>query len=114
MTSIHRRAMLGVMLGGAAAATMGIAVLTPGPAESAPLTMAAGRAVETENPVEKAVWVRRRVRVCSWHRDIECAAGAVCAAGTAGEGRPVADAWTSATSFEKLGSSPRRVFDWWR
>jgi hypothetical protein len=58
MTAIHRRAMLGVMLGGAAAATMGIAVLMPGPAESAPLTIAAGRAVETENPVEKAVWVR--------------------------------------------------------
>ncbi len=66
MTPIHRRAMLGVMLGGAAAATMGIAVLTPGPAKSAPLTIAAGRAVETENPVEKTVWVRRRV--CWWHR----------------------------------------------
>jgi hypothetical protein len=67
MPAIHRRAMLGVMLGGAAAATMGIAVLMPGPAESAPLTMAAGRAVETENSVEKVIWVRRRVRVCWWH-----------------------------------------------
>jgi hypothetical protein len=66
MTAIHRRAMLGVILGGAATATMGLAVLMPGPAESAPLRMAPGRAVETENPVEKAIWVRRRVRVCWW------------------------------------------------
>lgn len=68
MPAIHRRAMLGFMLGGAAAATMGIAVLMPSPAESAPLTVAAGRAVETEYPVEKARWVRRRVRKCWWHR----------------------------------------------
>jgi hypothetical protein len=78
MTAIHRRAMLRVILGGAAAATTGIAVLMPGPAESAPLTMAAGRAVETENPVEKAVWVRGvasgcaggtgDVGVCRWRR----------------------------------------------
>ena len=80
MTEIHRRAMLGLMLGGGAAATMGLTALMPDPAESAPLTMAAGRPLETENPFEKAVWVYRghrrvwvrrrrvrvRVRVCRW------------------------------------------------
>ncbi|MGH6863197.1 MAG: hypothetical protein ACRECN_02815, partial [Methylocella sp.] len=30
---------------------------------------------------------------------VECAAGAVCAAGTTGKGRPVADAWASATQI---------------
>ena len=53
MAEIHRRAMLGLMLGGAAAATMGLAASMPGPAESAPLTMAAGRPVETEIPLRK-------------------------------------------------------------
>jgi hypothetical protein len=73
MTAIHRRAMLRAMLGGGAVLTLGLATLIPDPAESAPLTMAAGRPVETESPFEKAVWVRRRrrrvrVRVCWWRR----------------------------------------------
>jgi hypothetical protein len=69
MADVHRRAMLGIMMGGAAVATMGLVALMSGPAESAPITVAAGRPVGTENPVEKAVWVRRRrrrVRVCWW------------------------------------------------
>jgi hypothetical protein len=77
MTAIHRRAMLGVILGGAATATMGLAALMPGPAESAPLTMSKSLPAPTENPVEEAVvvvrhrrhWVGHRRRwVCWWHR----------------------------------------------
>ncbi len=37
MTAIHRREMLGIMLGGAAVATVGLAMMSV-PAESAPLT----------------------------------------------------------------------------
>jgi hypothetical protein len=67
MTMIDRRAMFGVMVGGAAAAAIGL-TLMPGPAESAPLAMPSARAAETENPVEKAVVRVRRRRKCWWHR----------------------------------------------
>jgi hypothetical protein len=75
MTAIHRREMLGVILGGAVVATAGLALM-PVPAESAPLTapltMSKSRPATTDNLVEEAVVVvrrrRRRVRVCRWHR----------------------------------------------
>jgi hypothetical protein len=71
MTAIHRCEMLGVMLGGAVAATAGVASMAV-PAESAPLTMSKSRPATTDNLVEEAVVVvrrrRRRVRVCRWHR----------------------------------------------
>ena len=74
MTAIHRREMLGVMLGGAVVATAGLALM-PVPAESAPLTMSKSLPATTENFVEEAVvvvrrrrWVHRRRRVCWWHR----------------------------------------------
>ncbi len=62
MTTIDRRGMLSFLLGGAAAATAGLALLT-GPAESAPLIVPKVPASEPEYPVDKVVWVRRR-RVC--------------------------------------------------
>jgi hypothetical protein len=72
MTTIHRRAMLRAMLGGGAVLTLGLAALVPDPAESAPLTLGAGRPMTTENFVDKAVVVvrrrRHRRRVCWWHR----------------------------------------------
>ena len=80
MPDIHRRAMLGVILGGAVAAAVGSA-LAPDCAEAAPLMMNKDLAPGAENPeaenlVEKAVVVvhtrpvvrRRRRRVCWWHR----------------------------------------------
>jgi hypothetical protein len=77
MTAIHRREMLGVMLGGAVVATAGLALMAV-PAESAPLTMSKGRPATTDNLVEETVYVvrrrrrwwrrRHRVRVCWWHR----------------------------------------------
>jgi hypothetical protein len=74
MTAIHRREMLGVMLGGAVVATAGLALM-PVPAESAPLTISKSLPATTENFVEEAVvvvrrrrWVHRRRRVCWWHR----------------------------------------------
>lgn len=74
MTAIHRREMLGVMLGGTVVATAGLALM-PVPAESAPLTMSKSLPATTENFVEEAVvvvrrrrWVHRRRRVCWWHR----------------------------------------------
>jgi hypothetical protein len=48
MTAIHRREMLGVMLGGAVAATAGVASMAV-PAESAPLTMSKSRPATTDN-----------------------------------------------------------------
>lgn len=66
MTAIHRREMLGVMLGGAVVATAGLALM-PVPAESAPLTMSKSRPVTTDNFVEEAVVVVRRRRRW-WHR----------------------------------------------
>ena len=77
MTIIHRREMLKVLLGGAAAATAGLALL-PVPVESAPLTISKSVPATTDNFVEEAVvvvhrnhrhWGRRRhrrVRVCHW------------------------------------------------
>jgi hypothetical protein len=71
MIAIHRREMLGVMLGGAVVATAGLALMAV-PAESVPLTMSKSRPATTDNLVEEAVVVvrrrRRRVRVCRWHR----------------------------------------------
>jgi hypothetical protein len=78
MPDIHRRAMLGVILGGAVAAAVGSA-LAPDRAEAAPLMMNKDLApgaenLEAESLVEKAVVVvhtrpvRRRRRVCWWHR----------------------------------------------
>jgi hypothetical protein len=76
MTAIHRREMLGVLLGGAVVATVG-STLMPGPAGSAPLTMSKSLPGTTENLVEEAAVVvrrrrrwgrRRRVRVCWWRR----------------------------------------------
>jgi len=69
MTAIYRREMLGIMLGGAAAAAAGLALMSD-PADSAPLPMSKGRSVAPENPVEEAVVVvrRRRRKVCWWHR----------------------------------------------
>jgi hypothetical protein len=62
---IDRRGMLGLLLGGAAAGTVGLTLL-PETAESAPFTMSAVPAALPENPIEEAAWVRRRV--CWWHR----------------------------------------------
>jgi hypothetical protein len=78
MTAIDRRAMLGTLLGAAAAAALGL-TLTPGPAESAPLTLDKGLTAPASNLVEEAVVVvhhrhrgpvvrRRRRHVCWWHR----------------------------------------------
>lgn len=68
MTTIDRRGMLSFLLGGAAAATTGFALI-PGPAESAPFIVPKGPASETEYPLDEVVWVRRRRRrVCWWHR----------------------------------------------
>lgn len=69
MTVIHRREMLGVILGGAVVATAGLAML-PGAAESAPLTTYKNLPATTENFVDEAVVVvrRRRRRVCWWRR----------------------------------------------
>jgi hypothetical protein len=68
MTTIDRRGMLTFLLGGAAVATSGLALM-PGPAESALLIVPQGLGSEPEYPVDNAVWVRRRRhRVCWWHR----------------------------------------------
>jgi hypothetical protein len=72
MTAIHRREMLGIMLGGAAVATAGLAMMSV-PAESAPLTMSKSLLAPAENLVEEAVVVVRRRRwgrrrVCWWRR----------------------------------------------
>ena len=64
MTAIDRRGMLAFLLGGAAAATAGLALDQP---ESAPFVVGKGLALEPEYPVDKVIWVRRR-RVCWWHR----------------------------------------------
>ena len=75
MPEFHRRAMLGVLWGGAAAAAG--AALTLGRANSAPLVVNQAlrdmENLESESLVEKAVVVvhtrpRRRRRVCWWHR----------------------------------------------
>jgi hypothetical protein len=57
MTAIHRREMLGVMLGGAVVATAGLALMAV-PAESAPLTMSKGRPRQTTS-------LRRRYTLCA-------------------------------------------------
>jgi hypothetical protein len=75
MRAIDRRAVLGTLLGAVAVAAFGLA-LTPGSAESAPLTMDKGLIVPAGNLVEDAVVVvrrrgwhgHRRRRVCWWHR----------------------------------------------
>jgi hypothetical protein len=70
MSDVDRRAMLGIALGGAVSATLGIALIS-GPAESAPLMMSKGLDATTENLVEKAVVVvvpRRRGRRRCWWR----------------------------------------------
>jgi hypothetical protein len=69
MTAIHRREMLGIMLGGAAVATVGLAMMSV-PAKSAPLTVSKTLSATTDNHVEEAVVVvrRRRRRVCWWRR----------------------------------------------
>jgi hypothetical protein len=67
MTAIHRREMLGIMLGGTAVAVAGLALIAS-PAESTPLMMS--HPAYPESPVEEAVVVvrRRRRRVCWWRR----------------------------------------------
>lgn len=65
MTAIDRRGMIALVLGGAAAATMGL-TLIPDAAEAAPLERGLVPDGVPENFVEEAVWVRRRV--CWWHR----------------------------------------------
>jgi hypothetical protein len=75
MTAFDRREVLRVMLGGAAVAAAGLALM-PVPAESAPLAMSKSLPAAMENPVEEAVVVvrrrgwgrRRRRRVCWWRR----------------------------------------------
>ena len=68
MTAIHRREMLGIMLGGAAVATVGLAMMSV-PAESVPLTVSKTLSAATDNHVDEAVVVvRRRRRVCWWRR----------------------------------------------
>jgi hypothetical protein len=68
MTTFDRRRMLTLLLGSAAAATAGLALI-PGPAESAPFIVPKGPASEPEYPIDKVVWVRRRRRrVCWWRR----------------------------------------------
>ena len=59
MTTIDRRAMIRFVLGGAVAATAGLALI-PGSAESAPLTRTARESVAAGTPVEQAVVVTRR------------------------------------------------------
>jgi hypothetical protein len=73
MTAIHRREMLGVMLGGAVVAAAGLALM-PVPAESAPLTMSKSLPATTENFVEEAV------SLCAAAAGYTAAAG--CAGGT--------------------------------
>lgn len=67
MTTVDRRAMLRLVLGGAAAATAGLALI-PGSAESAPLIVSKGLAPELESSVEDVVVRVRRRRVCRWRR----------------------------------------------
>jgi len=80
MTTFDRRGMITFLLGGAAAATAGLALM-PGPARSAPLMGPEDSHAEPEYPVETAVWVRRRRRmVCWWHRGhrvCRCAGGEI-------------------------------------
>ncbi|MCI0600509.1 MAG: hypothetical protein L0Y60_13480 [Beijerinckiaceae bacterium] len=59
MKKIDRRAMLRIVLGGAAAATAGL-TLIPTALEAAPLTPSPQDAVAVENPVKQAVVVTRR------------------------------------------------------
>jgi hypothetical protein len=59
MTTIDRRAMLRYLLGGAAVATTGFA-LVPDQANSAPLTLSRGDAVAVETPVDQAAFISRR------------------------------------------------------
>ena len=65
MTTIDRRGMLSFLLGGAAAATAGFALIS-GPAESAPFIVPKGPDLEPEYPVDKVVRVRRRWRRVCW------------------------------------------------
>jgi hypothetical protein len=69
MTTIDRRAVLTSLLGGAVAASAGLALIA-GPAESAPFIVPKGPDSEPEYPIDKVIWVRRRRwrRVCWWHR----------------------------------------------
>jgi hypothetical protein len=68
MTTIDRRGMLSLLLGGAAAASAGLALIA-GPANSAPFIVPKGPDSEPEYLVDKVVWRRRRWRrVCWWHR----------------------------------------------
>ena len=61
MTAFDRREVLRVMLGGAAVAVPGLALM-PVSAQSAPLTMSKSLQATMENPVEEAVVVVRRRR----------------------------------------------------
>src|SRR5215475_12898522 len=59
MTMIDRRAMLRYLLGGAAVATTGFALVL-GQANAAPLTLSTGDAVAVQNPVDQAAFISRR------------------------------------------------------
>lgn len=65
-TIVDRRGMLGIVLGGAAAAASGLSFL-PETADAAPLRLGLDHAAPTQSPVEEAAWVTRR-RVCWWRR----------------------------------------------
>ena len=65
---IDRRGLLRIALGGATAAAIGLSLM-PDTAESAPLMVGAGRAMEPEYPIEEAArvcWWRYGRRVCRW------------------------------------------------
>ncbi|HYP56952.1 MAG TPA: hypothetical protein VEQ35_01545, partial [Beijerinckia sp.] len=72
MSSIDRRALLGAIVSGAAAASVGLTWM-PGLAESAPLAgIGAAPSAKTQDLIEQAVVVVRRRpvrrRVCWWRR----------------------------------------------
>ena len=61
MTDLHRREILRILVGGAAIAAAGLALM-PIAAESTPLMVINARPAAPENPIEEAVVRRRRVR----------------------------------------------------
>ncbi len=67
MTTMDRRAMLKLLLGGAAVATTGLALI-PDQADSAPLALSTPDGARPVGSVEKAVFVSRRSRPRSRRR----------------------------------------------
>jgi hypothetical protein len=71
MTAIHRRKMLGIMLGGAVVATIGSMI--PTPAETALHCPASNASIPNWSPAvprgvrhRKVCWWGRRRRICCW------------------------------------------------